>query len=103
MNTGLRGSGRDTRFTKYLTGPASNRNYPRFFIEKLSAPGDKVYDPFMGRGTTLLEAALLDRIPVGNDINPLEFHSASPAVGAAAARGRLAAVGFHPLGESMRM
>lgn len=44
---------------------------PRFFIERLSEPGDRVYDPFMGRGTTLLEAALLDRIPVGCDINPL--------------------------------
>src|SRR5262245_61693002 len=32
---------------------------PRFFIERLTAPGDLVYDPFMGRGTTLVEAALL--------------------------------------------
>jgi len=44
---------------------------PRFFIERLTAPGDRVYDPFMGRGTTLLEAALLDRVPVGCDVNPL--------------------------------
>jgi hypothetical protein len=44
---------------------------PRFFIERLTAPGDLVYDPFMGRGTTLLEAALLGRVPRGNDINPL--------------------------------
>jgi len=44
---------------------------PRFFIERLSARGDSVYDPFMGRGTTLLEAALLERKPLGNDINPL--------------------------------
>jgi hypothetical protein len=44
---------------------------PRFFIERLTQPGDSVYDPFMGRGTTLLEAALLNRVPVGNDINPL--------------------------------
>lgn len=43
----------------------------RFFIERLSAPGDRVYDPFMGRGTTLLEAALLDREAVGCDVNPL--------------------------------
>ena len=32
---------------------------PRFFIERLTSPGEIVYDPFMGRGTTLLEAALL--------------------------------------------
>ncbi|MEQ1633362.1 MAG: DNA methyltransferase, partial [Planctomycetota bacterium] len=44
---------------------------PAFFIERLSAPLDVVYDPFMGRGTTPLEAALLGRTPAGNDINPL--------------------------------
>jgi hypothetical protein len=44
---------------------------PRFFIERLTAPGDVVYDPFMGRGTTLIEAALLGRIPCGCDVNPL--------------------------------
>jgi DNA modification methylase len=44
---------------------------PRFFIERLTAPGDVVYDPFMGRGTTVIEAALLDRVPWGCDVNPL--------------------------------
>ncbi len=44
---------------------------PRFFIELLTAPGDRVYDPFAGRGTTLIEAALLGRRVFGNDINPL--------------------------------
>ena len=44
---------------------------PRFFVERLTRPGDVVYDPFMGRGTTILEAALLGRVPVGCDINPL--------------------------------
>jgi hypothetical protein len=44
---------------------------PRFFIERLTREGDTVYDPFMGRGTTLLEAALLGRVPIGCDINPL--------------------------------
>src|SRR5262245_28035716 len=44
---------------------------PRFFIERLSEPGDPVHDPFMGRGTTPLEAALLGRVPLGNDVNPL--------------------------------
>lgn len=44
---------------------------PRFFIERLTRPGDTVYDPFMGRGTTLIEAALLGRVPFGSDINPL--------------------------------
>lgn len=44
---------------------------PRFFIERFSQPGDLVYDPFMGRGTTLLEAALLNRQVIGCDVNPL--------------------------------
>jgi hypothetical protein len=44
---------------------------PRFFIERLTGPGDSVFDPFMGRGTTLVEAALLGRAPWGCDINPL--------------------------------
>ncbi len=44
---------------------------PRFFIERLTSPGATVYDPFSGRGTTALEAALLGRIPVACDINPL--------------------------------
>jgi hypothetical protein len=46
---------------------------PRFFIERLTNPGERVYDPFMGRGTTLLEAALLGRVPVGCDVNPLSL------------------------------
>src|SRR5262245_39927835 len=44
---------------------------PRFFIEAFTAPGACVYDPFAGRGTTLIEAALLGRRPIGNDVNPL--------------------------------
>ncbi|HBO90368.1 MAG TPA: DNA modification methylase [Acidobacteria bacterium] len=44
---------------------------PSFFISRLTQAGDAVYDPFMGRGTTLLEAFLLGRKPLGNDINPL--------------------------------
>ena len=44
---------------------------PRFFIERLTDPGERVYDPFMGRGTTPVEAALLGRVPTGCDINPL--------------------------------
>jgi hypothetical protein len=51
---------------------------PRFFIQRLTEPGERVYDPFMGRGTTPLEAALLGRIPVGNDINPLSLALCRP-------------------------
>jgi hypothetical protein len=44
---------------------------PRFFIDRLTASGDVVYDPFSGRGTTPLEAALAGRVPIACDINPL--------------------------------
>lgn len=51
---------------------------PRFFIERLTAPGDLVYDPFSGRGTTAIEAALLDRRVVANDVSPLSALLAAP-------------------------
>jgi len=44
---------------------------PRFFVERLTRPGEVVYDPFLGRGTTVIEAALLGRRVVGCDVNPL--------------------------------
>ncbi len=44
---------------------------PAYFIERLTAPGDLVYDPFSGRGTTAVEAALRGRNVIVNDINPL--------------------------------
>ena len=43
---------------------------PNFFISKLTEKGDIVYDPFSGRGTTVIEAALLGRNGIANDINP---------------------------------
>jgi hypothetical protein len=44
---------------------------PNFFIEYLTKEGDTVYDPFSGRGTTALEAGLMGRKVIANDINPL--------------------------------
>lgn len=44
---------------------------PRFFIELLTKSGDTVYDPFSGRGTTVIEAGLLGRTVISNDVNPL--------------------------------
>jgi len=44
---------------------------PRFFIDLLTNPEDIVFDPFSGRGTTALEAGLLDRNIIANDINPI--------------------------------
>ena len=53
---------------------------PNFFIRRLTKPGDIVLDPFMGRGTTLIEAAILGRIPCGNDINPLSRALVEPRI-----------------------
>jgi hypothetical protein len=44
---------------------------PRFFIDIFTKEGDVIYDPFAGRGTTLVEAALMGRNIVCNDVNPL--------------------------------
>ena len=51
---------------------------PEFFISRLTVPGDVVYDAFMGRGTTLIQAALMGRVPYGCDINPLSAALCQP-------------------------
>lgn len=44
---------------------------PRRFIEQLSNEGDTVYEPFLGSGTTAVEANILGRNAIGNDVNEL--------------------------------
>ena len=51
---------------------------PGFFIDRLTRPGDVVYDPFMGRGTTVLETALKHRVAIGSDLNPLSVFLVRP-------------------------
>lgn len=53
---------------------------PQLFISKLTRPGDRVFDPFGGRGTTAVEAALSGRAPASNDVNPLSEILAAPRV-----------------------
>ncbi len=43
---------------------------PRNLILRYSKPGDWILDQFLGSGTTLVEAKLLNRNAVGVDINP---------------------------------
>ncbi len=45
--------------------------FARAAILAFTKPGDTVFDPFMGGGTTLVEASALRRRAVGTDINPL--------------------------------
>jgi len=51
---------------------------PAYFIERYAEPGQLVYDPFMGRGTTLIEAKLLGYNVIGNDVNPLSTILTAP-------------------------
>jgi DNA modification methylase len=47
---------------------------PRFvrtIIETFTKPGDLIYDPYVGSGTSLVEASLLGRYSVGSDISTL--------------------------------
>jgi DNA methylase len=45
--------------------------FTRAVIEVFTKPGQVVYDPFMGGGTTVVEATVLGRRAVGTDINSL--------------------------------
>ncbi len=51
---------------------------PAYFIQKFCKLESVVYDPFMGRGTTLIEAQLHGHKVIGNDINPLSKVLTSP-------------------------
>lgn len=44
---------------------------PHEIIKELSSEGDTVYDPFLGSGTTCVEANALNRDAIGNDTNEL--------------------------------
>lgn len=46
-------------------------NVVRDYISNYSAPGDTVLDPFGGSGVTAIEAFLISRNGIQNDINPL--------------------------------
>jgi DNA methylase len=68
---------------------------PAFFIERLTGSGDRVYDPFSGRGTTAVQAALMGRGPAANDVNPLSAMLSGPRFdppSVAAVRARLSEI-----------
>lgn len=48
--------------------------FARQVIESFTDIGDVVFDPFMGGGTTLVEASALGRIAIGSDINSLAVY-----------------------------
>lgn len=51
---------------------------PEYFIERYTQPGDLVVDPFLGRGTTSIQAHLMGRRAAGSDVNPLSVMLTSP-------------------------
>lgn len=51
---------------------------PAYFLQKFCRKPAIVYDPFMGRGTTLIEAQLHGHRAIGNDINPLSIILTKP-------------------------
>ena len=59
---------------------------PRTLIAAFTEPGDVVYDPFVGCGTTCVEANLASRNALGNDVNGLAV--------------LISRVKTHPLGKS---
>jgi len=42
-----------------------------YFIRYFTKEGEVVFDPFSGRGTTSLEARILNRISIASDLNPI--------------------------------
>jgi len=62
-------SGLTHKFYRY---PARfSPQFVRTAIEQFTSPGDLVFDPFMGGGTTLVEAVALGRRAIGTDISSL--------------------------------
>jgi hypothetical protein len=66
---------------------------PEFFISRLTQVGDVVFDPFMGRGTTPVQAALMGRAAYGNDVNPLSTLLTRP---------RLRPIALHDVAAALR-
>ena len=84
---------------------------PRYLIEAYSRPGQFILDPFMGSGTTNVEALILRRPSAGLEINPFARMMArvktiplDSAVLMSQARALLRRVGqFHPSDKSSKL
>ena len=62
----IKGNGCDKRYHKWGQGI----NEFRYLIERLTNPGDLVYDPFLGGGTTAVACYQLGRNFIGSEIDP---------------------------------
>jgi len=52
-------------------------------VSRYTQPGDTVLDPFAGRGTAVFSAAVLNRLGIGIEINPVGYVYAAAKLGAA--------------------
>ena len=69
FRSAIRVQGHTHDFYKY---PARfSPSFVRFILDSLTEPGDYVLDPFMGGGTTIVEAAVSGRRAIGSDVNAL--------------------------------
>lgn len=67
-------TGRTHQHYKYPAG--FSPDFPRAVMRAFSRPGDWIIDPFMGGGTTILEANSIFRNAIGIDLNELAIFSA---------------------------
>jgi len=75
---------------------------PRFFINLLTEEEEVVYDPFCGRGTTIIEAALLGRRVISNDVNPLSVVFSKPRLAVPSLKEIEIRLGDIPLDQKLR-
>ena len=50
-----------------------NPQFVQFILDSLTKPGDYILDPFMGGGTTVVEAIASGRRAIGSDVNELSY------------------------------
>ena len=73
LSSGMAHLGNVCEFASHSTGghtAAFPVALPEFFIKAYSDPGDTVFDPFMGSGTTLIASAMHGRVAYGTEISP---------------------------------
>ena len=66
-------NGADTKYMTHGLHPYPARMIPqiaRRLIHRYSKPGDTIWDPFCGSGSTLVESMLAERKSIGTDLNP---------------------------------
>lgn len=97
---------RDSSVLRYWVTPQLSCDHPaakplelmRYLIEQLSKPGETIFDPFMGSGSTLVACVQTNRRGWGYEINPKYFDLACKRIDAAIDAGAL----FDPTPPAIR-